>query len=118
MTIIFLDNEPAWKKKIDDHNDRKRENHLRRQRTSSLASQTPKKKRGRSKKNPEQVENSEMVENFKPKIDKVEKVAPPPRRFGAAKFKENSSLDRTLKGLKMIFLKILRIFLRTKQALR
>ena len=105
MSIIFLDNGPAWKKKIEDHNDRKRENHLRRQRTSSLASQTPKKKRGRPKKNQEQVANSEAVENFKPKIDKVEKVAPPPRRFGAAKFKENSALDRTLKGMKELILK-------------
>ena len=105
MTIIFLDNEPAWKKKIEDHNDRKRENHLRRQRTSSLASQTPKKKRGRPKKNQEQAANSETVENFKPKIDKVEKVAPPPRRFGAAKFKENSTLDKTLKGMKILIFK-------------
>lgn len=96
-TISSMHNEPAWKKKIEDHNDRKRENHLRRQRTSSLASQTPKKKRGRPKKNQEQAANSETVENFKPKIDKVEKVAPPPRRFGAAKFKENSTLDKTLK---------------------
>jgi len=92
---IFSDNMSAWKQQIEDHNDRKLQSHLRRQRANSLA-ETPKEKRGRPKK--EKVPIQQPVENFEPKIKKVEKVALPPRRFGAAKFKEPSSLDRTLTG--------------------
>jgi len=63
-----------------------------------LSSQTPKKKRGRPRKNEQQVQVQEPLETFKPKVEKVEKVELPPRRFGAAKFKEHP-LDRTLKGM-------------------
>ncbi len=98
--FIYSDNESAWKEKIEIHNVRKRESHLRRLRANSLA-EAPKKKRGRPKK--ETIPIQEQVENFEPKIEKVEKVALPPRRFGAAKFKEPSSLHRTLKGVNFRF---------------
>jgi hypothetical protein len=93
---IFLDNESwkgAWKKKVEDHNNIKRESHLRRQRAGSLSSQTPMKKRGSPKKSEEQVS---VQEPFEPRVEKVEKFKLPPRRF-----EEHSSLDRTLKGMKL-----------------
>ncbi|CBY39887.1 unnamed protein product [Oikopleura dioica] len=100
MSTISSNNMSAWKQQIEDHNDRKLQSHLRRQRANSLA-ETPKEKRGRPKK--EKVPIQQPVENFEPKIKKVEKVALPPRRFGAAKFKEPSSLDRTLTEQNKLF---------------
>ena len=85
----FFQEQQDWKKKVEDHNNRKRESHLRRQRAGSMSSQTPLKKRGR----PVPVQ-----EPFEPKVEKVEKVKLPPRRF-----EERSSLDRTLKGMKLFF---------------
>ena len=83
-----------------------------------MSSQTPKKKRGRPKKNEVNLPVPEPLEKFTPKVEKVEKVELPPRRFGAAKFKEQP-LDRTLKGTKLSFLKPAYSYNhRTKQALR
>ena len=65
---------------------------MRRQRENSFA-ETPKKRRGCPKK--AKIETKETV--FKPNTEKA-KLSLPPRKFGAAKFKEQTSLDRTLKG--------------------